>query len=215
MPIINGVEIKWLGHSGFKIEYAGYVIYIDPFVLPESERENADYILVTHEHFDHFSVDTINKIMTEKTSIIAPPSCIGKVEHDINIILPGEKKVFDFFELETVPAYNKEKKFHSKDNGYGYILNIKGTKIYHAGDTDFIPEMAALKKKHLHIALLPVGGTYTMDVREAVKAVEAIMPVFAFPMHYGTLAQTSANIDDFKKRIENRGVNVKVLVEWR
>ncbi len=210
---INNVEITWLGHAGFMLEYAGFVIYIDPYVLADRDFEKADFIIITHEHYDHCNVDIINKLSDDKTKIIAPPACISKLERDINIILSNQKKVLEGFEIKSVPAYNIEKSFHPKNSGNGYILTLGETKIYHAGDTDFIPEMIDLASEQIDIALLPVGGTYTMDIKQAVKAVEAIKPKAVFPMHYGTIANTSADIEKFKQLLTNRGINVNVYSE--
>lgn len=213
MVIIEEVSVNWIGHAGFKIKALGLIIYIDPYIISEEEKEIADYIIITHEHYDHCNLALIKKLSGNLTQVIAPPSCISKIESEINIIAPEEKKNFELFTLESVPSYNLEKRFHPRDAGNGYILSINGVKIYHAGDTDLIPEMNNLRKEEIDLALLPVGGTYTMDIREAVKALQVIQPKKVFPMHYGTLEGTSADIEQFKQLIKNYELAVEVVTE--
>ena len=153
-------NIKWLGHAAFKIS-GPPLIYIDPWKLRDSEP--AELILITHSHYDHFSLEDIAKIRTDDTTIVAPKDC--KTPGNVKYVLPGDTLKLKDVEIEAVAAYNLGKSFHPKSNQWvGYIINIKGTRIYHAGDTDFIPEMETLK---VDVALLPIGGTYTMDAEEA------------------------------------------------
>ena len=213
MAVFEDVEIKWLGHASFKIVYHDKVIFIDPYNVPASEEEFADYILITHEHYDHFSPKDIKKLQADKTEVIATPGCISKMEGELVILPTNEKRTFPDFTLYSVPAYNIGKAFHPKDFGNGYVIQIGTQTIYHAGDTDFIPEMEKLREFEIDIALLPVGGTFTMDVREAVKAIKAIQPKKVWPMHYGTLPQTTADIDQLKQLIKNYELNVEVITE--
>lgn len=209
---ISGIDIEWLGHAGFKIKAKKKIIYIDPFKLKSVEKADlADLILITHDHFDHCSIEDVKIIIKPDTIIVTVPECADKfTEMTTNIISvkPFEKiKVLDF-DIETVPAYNKNKKFHLRANNWvGYIINA-GKKIYHAGDTDLIEEM---KKVHADIALLPVSGTYVMTAEEAVEAAYIIKPKIAIPMHYGSLVGTNEDAQKFKELLEQRGIKVVVL----
>lgn len=188
-------NINWLGHAGFKIT-GEKIVYIDPFKI--SETEPADIIIVTHEHFDHLSPDDIKKIQTGKTIIITTPDCYSKVSGNVKTISPGITVNVDGIKIEAVPAYNSNKQFHPKANGWiGVIVTINGKRIYHAGDTDNIPEMSNLK--NIDIALLPVSGTYVMTAEEAADAANRIMPKVAVPMHYGSIIGTKDDAEMFMK----------------
>ncbi|MBI2559062.1 MBL fold metallo-hydrolase [Candidatus Woesearchaeota archaeon] len=188
-------NIKWLGHAGFKIK-GEKTIYIDPFKIKETEP--ADIIIITHEHFDHLSPEDINKVQAGKTIVVTTPDCLIKVSGNIKAINPGTVLNVDGIQIEAVPAYNTNKQFHPRANGWvGVIVTVNGKRIYHAGDTDNIPEMAYLK--NIDIALLPVSGTYVMTAEEAADAANKIMPKVAVPMHYGSIVGTKADAEKFKK----------------
>ncbi len=198
------VKIEWLGHASLKIKNKK-TIYIDPFVIPENP-EKADFIFVTHEHYDHCAVDNIKKLVKEDTKIIATEDCIVKLR-DFKIIpvVPNERKEVDGIKIETIPAYNLNKKFHTKaSNWVGYVIEIDGVRIYHAGDTDFIPEMRNLK--NIDIALVPVGGTYTMNASEAAEAVNAFKPNVAIPIHYGKIVGDKSDAEKFKELVRESQV---------
>lgn len=187
-------NIKWLGHAGFKIK-GEKTIYIDPFKIKETEP--ADIIIITHEHFDHLSPEDIKKIQTGKTVIVTTPDCFSKVSGNVKTITPGKTLVVDGIKIEAVPSYNINKQFHPKSNGWiGVIVTISGMRIYHAGDTDNIPEMSYFK--NIDVALLPVSGTYVMTAEEAADAANKIMPKVAVPMHYGAIVGTKADAERFK-----------------
>jgi L-ascorbate metabolism protein UlaG (beta-lactamase superfamily) len=205
---ILGIEIKWLGHASFKIEKE-QKIFIDPFQIRIPEKD-ADLILITHDHFDHCSIDDIKMLVNKQAVIIASKMCRAKVDNfksDVAKILyfvPGDRAKVNNAEIEAVPAYNVNKfrapgvVFHPKEMNYvGYIIEIDKVRIYHAGDTDFIPEMNNFGK--IDIALLPIGGTYTMNVEEAVEAVKAIKPKYAIPMHYGSIVGSDKDAEKFEK----------------
>ena len=196
----KGVKIEWLGHASFKISNK-LVIYIDPFVIPE-ESEKADLILVTHEHYDHCAVENIKKLAKEDTIVIATEDCIAKLAGlNVKGVVPNQKFEVKGITIETIPAYNIEKTFHTRaSNWVGYVITIDGVRIYHAGDTDFIPEMKELKD--IDIALMPVGGTYTMNAEEAAKAVNSFKPKIAVPMHYGKIVGSKADAEKFKQLAE-------------
>jgi len=206
----NDIEIKWLGHDGFKIKNSK-IVYIDPFKIHDNEK--ADLILITHEHYDHLSLDDINKIIDNKTMIIASEICKNSLEKlnvkELKLIKPGDKLKIDNIWVEAVYSYNIGKQFHpKKDLRNGYILTINNTRIYHAGDTDLIPEMNALE--NIDIALLPVSGTYVMDVDEAVQAVKIINPKISVPMHVNSIIGTMKDAEEFKK-LASKYCKVEIL----
>ena len=205
----NDIEIKWLGHDGFKIKNSK-IIYIDPFKINDNEK--ADLILITHEHYDHLSLEDINKISNKNTIIIAAEICKNKINvnyKEIKLVKPGDKLKIDDIQIESVYAYNPSKQFHpKKDLRVGYILTINKTRIYHAGDTDIIPEMNDLE--NIDIALLPVSGTYVMDVNEAVEAVKIIKPKIAIPMHYGSIIAGIREAEEFKN-LASKYCKVEIL----
>jgi|UniRef100_A0A7C4U976 L-ascorbate metabolism protein UlaG (beta-lactamase superfamily) len=191
-------NFKWLGHDTFL--YDGKVkIYFDPYQLMITEPK-ADIILTTHPHFDHFSKDDIMKIKKDKTNIVATPDSenLGNTIY----MKPYETKEILGFKIQSVPAYNTNKEFHPKKNNWlGYIIEIEGLKIYHAGDTDNIPEMKDYK---CDIALLPVSGTYVMTSDEAVDAAIKINPKLAIPMHFGAIVGSKKDAENFKKKLEGK-----------
>ena len=213
------VELKWLGHAGFIVKNSS-VIYIDPYNISEGS-EKADFILLTHSHYDHCSLADINKIIKEGTKIICPADCqsrINKVDVPIKmeIVSPGEELVFGNLKISTFPAYNTDKTFHPKEEGWvGYVVKINNVIIYHAGDTDKIEEMKNLtgynKPENKFIALLPVGGRYTMTADEAAEAANAIKPFLAIPMHYGSIVGTKEDAEEFVKECEEAKISAQIL----
>jgi L-ascorbate metabolism protein UlaG (beta-lactamase superfamily) len=198
----GNVEITWLGHDSFRIKdiLDNRVIYIDPFKIDDGEP--ADAILITHSHYDHCSIDDLKKVSTSKTVILAPPDCQSKFQgkfdfRDSVIMTPGRNITMGNIGVEAVPAYNTDKKFHLKENEWvGYVLDINSKRVYHAGDTDKIPEMKSLR--NIDVALLPVSGTYVMTAEEAAEAVKLFEPKLAIPMHYGEIVGDRQNAERFK-----------------
>ncbi|MFO7711394.1 MAG: MBL fold metallo-hydrolase [Candidatus Woesearchaeota archaeon] len=183
------VDISWLGHASFRIK-GEKTIYIDPYKIGNEEK--ADLILITHDHFDHYSEEDIAKISGPDTEIIGPKGG--------TVIGPNERLERQGVTIETVPAYNLDKKFHPKENNWvGYIITVNNTRIYHAGDTDRIPEMEGIKAD---IVMVPIGGTYTMDAEEAAEAVNLIKPEYAIPMHYGSVVGRKSDADEFEELCE-------------
>jgi L-ascorbate metabolism protein UlaG (beta-lactamase superfamily) len=200
----GGLKISWLGHDGFKIKNSK-TIYVDPYVMEAGEK--ADIILISHEHFDHCSPGIIKKIVASNTTIITTAlvkrQLSGTKAKDIRAVKPGEKIIVDDVSVETVPAYNVNKfrslgqPFHSKqEEMLGFIVTVNGMRIYHAGDTDSIPEMDGLK---VDIACLPVSGTYVMTAEEAAEAARRLKPKVAIPMHYGSIVGDESDAERFKK----------------
>ncbi len=216
---IGDVDIKWLGHAGFLIKNS-LSIYIDPYNLSEDNtEEKADLILITHSHYDHCSLEDLNKIVQEKTRIICPPDCQSKIAKfnvpvKIDLIEPGQEIDLGTIKISTIPAYNVDKDFHPKNSNWvGYLIKIKNTLIYHAGDTDKIPEMQKLTgfQAENFIALLPVGGRFTMDAEEAAEAAELIKPTLAIPMHYGSIIGSEEDAKEFVELCEEKGIKARIL----
>jgi L-ascorbate metabolism protein UlaG (beta-lactamase superfamily) len=204
----HGVKLSWLGHDGFRIQN-GEVVYIDPFKI-EAGGPKADIVLISHEHFDHCNVEDLNKIVTPATVIVAHSQSKNELSKlkvkEIKIVKPGDKIKVGGLAIEAVPAYNVNKfrepgkVFHPKEDGkVGYVVTVNGLRIYHAGDTDHIPEM---KNIHTDIALLPVSGTYVMTAKEAADATGSINPKIVIPMHYGAIVGSSEDAESFKKLVK-------------
>lgn len=192
-------KMEWLGHDTFKIS-SDVVIYTDPYQL-KGQLEPADLILITHAHYDHLSMDDINKIKKDSTVVVGTPDCRDDYP-DIKTISPGETKEFMGVKIKAVPAYNVDKDFHPEENEWvGYIFEVEGVSIYLAGDTDIISEM---EDYECDIALLPVSGTYVMTAEEAIKAAEKINPEVAVPMHYGAIVGDENDAVKFKKGLEGK-----------
>lgn len=196
-------NIQWLGHDGFFISGSKKVC-IDPFEL-KSFSKKADILLVSHEHFDHCHPESIKKVCDSKTIVLASPLAAKKIGGSAKPILPGQTVSLGSVSVTAVPAYNISKfrelgkVFHPKeDKNVGFVIEMDGKRYYHAGDTDFVPEMKQLKK--IDVAFLPVSGTYVMTAKEAAQAANAIKPKLAIPMHYGSIVGTSKDAQEFKKR---------------
>ena len=201
----HGVKITWLGHDSFLIRN-GMTVVIDPFKL-RSSIGRADILLITHEHFDHLSVDDIKKVVGDKTTIVTIPSVkkeLGSFKvREIRTVKTGDKLKIGEVLIEVVPAYNLNKfrepgkVFHPKEDGkVGFVVGMKGVRIYHAGDTDAVPEMRGLKPD---VALLPVSGTYVMTADEAAQAAKMVEPKVAIPMHFGSIVGSERDAQKFKQ----------------
>lgn len=187
-------NILWLGHASVLIK-ASKVIYIDPWKL-KGNLPQADIVLITHDHYDHCSPDDVRKILKPDTKVFAGGECARKIKN-AESVKPGDVKKVEGVKIEAVPAYNLKKDFHPKKSNFvGYIIEIEGQRIYHAGDTDFIPEMKNIK---VNIALMPVGGTYTMNAEEAASAVNTFKPDVAIPIHWGDIVGSAEDAKTFEK----------------
>lgn len=197
-------KINWLGHDGFRID-TEKTIYFDPFQIEGGPR--ADLILITHDHFDHCSPEDVAKIQDSQTVIVTEKASAKKLSGDVRVLQPGESLSVDDIKIQAIHSYNTDKDFHPKSNNWlGFIVEIEGITVYHAGDTDFIPEMKDLE---VDIAFLPVSGTYVMTADQAVQAALAINPKLAIPMHYGAIVGDEQDAITFKKALEGK---VEVLV---
>ena len=202
-------NIHWYGQDGFKLNLGKTIVYIDPFKIKDG-NEKADYILITHEHRDHFSPEDIEKIIKKETKLLSCKAVIELYQGNKEEMKAGETVKFGGISVEAVPAYNVNKKFHTKESGkLGYVISFKGVRIYHAGDTDVIPEMKDIK---CDIALLPVSGVYVMTAGEAVEAAKILKPKMAVPMHYG--AGVVGSIEDARKLKEGlKDFEIEVIIK--
>jgi len=190
------IQIRWLGHASFQISVGGKAICVDPRYMKSFKREigqyfenpdEADIILITHHHADHCYPSSFEKMLTSSTKIIAPELCRKKLGDNFERIRAGEEIVIDGIRVKAVEAYNLKRRrssgklWHVKGEGVGYLITIDGKTIYHAGDTEFIPEMEHLG--NVDIALLPIDGTFTMNIDEAIAGLRTIKPKVVIPMH--------------------------------
>jgi L-ascorbate metabolism protein UlaG (beta-lactamase superfamily) len=204
-------NIHWLHHSSFMMVLGDKTVYIDPYEIRDGLRP-ADLIFITHEHFDHFSPGDIKKIIKKDTLVICPAQVFNKLKdsgYTLKLVRPGESFTAGKISVSAVPAYNIIKPFHpKKDLKVGYVIEYNGIKIYHAGDTDLIPEMSSLKG--IDIAMVPVSGLYTMGPAEAARAVNAMRPEIAIPMHFGYRIGPAENGEKFKALV-NPAIKVVIL----
>ena len=191
-------RIHWYGHDSFRIEDGEVQIYIDPWELPPSAPK-ADLILVTHAHHDHHSPEDIAALSRPTTRVVAPADVAEKIGSAAQAIEAGQTLQIAGLTVKAVPAYNVGKEFHPRTNQWlGYVLTLSdGMTIYHAGDSDHVPEMDLLEG--IDVALLPVSGTYVMTAEEALAAANAFRPRVVIPMHYGKIIGTEADARRFAK----------------
>ncbi|NCN51555.1 MBL fold metallo-hydrolase [archaeon] len=216
---VGEVSLRWLGHSGFLIQNSK-VIYIDPFKMGEG-LPKADLILITHGHYDHCSFEDLGKIIQEGTRIIMTADAQSKIARfqipiRMEVVSPGQEIDIGSVKISCLPAYNIDKPFHPKEEGLvGYVIKTNDVIIYHAGDTDVIPEMQKLtgynQPDKKFVALLPVGGRFTMSAEEAFEAAKIIKPTFAIPMHWGSIVGNIKDAEEFKELCSHEGIEVKIL----
>ena len=205
-------KIRLINQSALKIN-SDNIIYFDPFKIDENYND-ADYIFITHSHYDHFSKEDILKIKKDSTKIIVTSDLYEECKKmgffEVIVVDQNKEYTIDNISFRTVPAYNINKDFHKKEyNWVGYIINIDNSILYVAGDTDNIPE---IKNINCDIAFVPVGGTYTMDYKEASELIKEMRPRLAVPIHYKTVVGTTEDAYNFKKALEGI-VEVKILME--
>lgn len=186
--------LQWLGHASFRICYEDTVIYIDPWKLKGSPGE-ATVVLVSHSHYDHYSTQDIAKVSGPDTKLVASADVVQK-EKNGEMLTPGMTIDLGGIRVSGVAAYNPGKQFHPKANNWlGFIIEISSKRIYYAGDTDLTNEMKSLKD--IDVALLPVGGTYTLNATEAAEATGYIKPKIAIPYHWGEIVGSREDADKF------------------
>ncbi len=199
-----------LCHSSIKIEKNGKIIYFDPFNIRE-EFNDADYIFCTHSHYDHFSEKDIKKVQKNGTKLIVTKDVKKNAEElvgkeNVIVVEPKEERVIDDLKVKTTYAYNINKEFHPKKNNWvGYIVEIDDEKYYIAGDTDNIPEIQNIE---CDIAFIPVGGTFTMDYKEAALLANKIVAKTVVPTHYGEIVGEKKDGEKFAKQIKNKKVEI-------
>lgn len=197
-------RIHWLGHSAFRID-GPQIIYIDPYMLEAENYPQADVILITHDHRDHCSPEDVTKIQGDDTVIVTIEAATAKLHGDIRTVSPGDRTIVRGVEVEAVPAYNVDKfrspgiPYHPKESGHvGFVITLGNQHIYHAGDTDHIPEMADLGE--VDIAILPISGGPVMTAEEAIEAVGTIQPTMVIPMHIGRHRGSPEDIRAFQEK---------------
>lgn len=205
------IEIKWLGHDGFILSNSKK-IFIDPYKIQES-GDKADILLITHTHPDHASIEDMKKIYKSGTKIIGPIGLLSMTrvlgDVDFTMLEPGKEIESDGIKISAVPAYNTNKQFHPKDEGWmGYLVEIDGIKIYHAGDTDLINEM---KNISCDIALLPVSGKFVMNAYEAANAARIIKSSLFIPMHWGSGIGGLEDAQKFAQLCKENGIRCEII----
>lgn len=210
--MLNNIEVLY--HSSIRINKEK-TIYIDPFKIDRNYND-ADIIFITHDHYDHYSEEDIDKVINENTVIVIPEELLTKVlkkginKEAIITVEPNKKYMVQGIKFETIPAYNINKTFHPKENDWvGYVIEINGVKYYIAGDTDITEENKRVK---CDVAFVPVGGTYTMDFKEAAQLVNEIQPKVAVPIHYGSVVGTKQDAEKFVKLLHT---NIKGIILMR
>ncbi len=210
--MINDIQV--LCHSSIKISKQK-VIYIDPFKI-DNNYNDADIIFITHDHYDHYSEEDIDKVKNNDTVIVAPEELLTKLlrkgfrKDYIITVEPNKEYIVEAIKFKTIPAYNTNKQFHPKENEWvGYIIEIDNNHYYIAGDTDITEEN---KKVKCDVAFVPVGGTYTMDFKEAAYLINEIKPKIAIPIHYGSVVGTKQDAIDFSKLVHPE-IECKILMK--
>ena len=201
--MLENVEVLY--HSSIKIK-DNKIIYIDPFKI-DKDYNDADIVFITHDHFDHYSEEDIDKVINENTTIIIPEELLTKIlrkginKNAVITVESNKEYMVQGIKFETIPAYNTNKTFHPKENDWvGYIITLDGIRYYIAGDTDITEENRKVK---CDVAFVPVGGTYTMDFKEAAQLINEIQPKIAVPIHYGSVVGTKQDAIDFIKLLHS------------
>ncbi|NVM38130.1 MAG: MBL fold metallo-hydrolase [Candidatus Lokiarchaeota archaeon] len=203
------MDIYWLGHAAFKIKTpSGRILYLDPYQIKKG-AEKADIIVSTHSHSDHFDSGSIQNLMRDDTVVIGPESIASSLQKfDGTPLKLGDSFDYKDLSIELVPAYNIKKPNHPKHNEWaGIIITTEDKSVYHAGDTERIPEMKDLASRNITVAMMPCGGTYTMDFDEATDSIIDVKPKIAIPMH-----NWGKNLTKFKELIEKKDPSIKVEI---
>lgn len=207
-------NIEVLYHSSIRIN-KGKVIYFDPFKIDKNYND-ADIIFITHDHYDHYSETDIDKVIKDDTILVVPKGLLEKLlkrgykKDNIITVEPEEIGIVEDIRFETIPAYNTNKSFHPKENGWvGYIIELDGVRYYIAGDTDITEENKNVK---CDVAFIPVGGTYTIDFKEAAYLINEIKPKIAVPIHYGGIVGTKQDAIDFTQLV-NPEIKCEILMK--
>ena len=178
----NNIDISVNTQSSIKISINGIVIYFDPYKI-DDVRKDADYIFITHPHYDHFDINSINNVIKD-SSIIIGPSCINDIDIDYKV-KPLDKFSISNINVSCRYAYNINKEYHKKEyNWVGYIIEVFGVSFYIVGDSDVLEENCDIDVDYCFI---PIGGVYTMDYIEASNYINNIRPNYVIPTHYGSI----------------------------
>ena len=202
------MKIEVNAQSSIKI-ISDRIIYFDPYLIKE-EPHDADIIFISHDHYDHFSVEDIKKVEKEGTVYVIP-DCMYNLLGGENVIVvnPNEKVDVEGYEVVTIPSYNREKQFHPKNKGYvAYIVTVEGKRVYVAGDCD---ENEDNLKISCDIALIPIGGHYTMDYKEGAAYINKIKPSLVIPTHYGNGIGDEKDGERFRELID-KDIEVEILL---
>lgn len=201
--------------NSVRIDANGKIIYIDPFQI-ENENHDADFFFLTHDHYDHFSLESINKISQRETAFIVPQAMDKRVRKNTPVginhpVEPGKSYTVNGISFETVAMYNIMKPFHLKKAGWcGYIIDISGTRVYIAGDIDEIPEAKAVK---CDVAMIPIGGFYTMNYKTGADLINIMKPQVAIPTHYGTVVGKKTDGESFAKLVD-KSIQVELKLSF-
>ncbi len=210
--MLNNIEV--LCHSSIKINKE-IIIYFDPFKI-EKNYNDADIIFITHDHYDHYSEEDIDKVIKNNTIIVSPVDLLEKLlnkglkKENIISVKPYEDYNIRNLKFSTIPAYNTNKQFHPRKNNWvGYLIELEGITYYIAGDTDITEDN---KKIKCDVAFVPIGGTFTMNYQEASELINTIKPKIVVPIHYGSIVGNKEDATNFSKLI-NPKIECKILIK--
>ena len=182
------------------------VIYFDPYLIKD-EYHDADYIFITHDHYDHYDEESINNIKNDNTKIILP-MCLKDKPNDL-VVEPNKEYEIDGIKFKTIPSYNIEKQFHPREKEYvGYLIELEGLTYYIMGDTDVTSEALEVTPD---VCFVPIGGKFTMDYEEAVDYINEINPKKVIPIHYGSIIGDITLGKEFKEKI-NKNIEVEIKI---
>lgn len=211
-------NVQVLAHSAIRIEAEdGTAVYFDPFELTDAPHD-ANYVLITHTHYDHLSPEDAAKVMNESTVVVCPASAEVEVREAFGAaphgMAPGDTTTLGGMQIEAVPAYNVEPKrlgFHPQENRWiGYVITIDGVRYYVAGDTDQNDDTVQVR---CDVALVPIGGTFTMDPAQAAAFVNVIKPRIVVPTHYGSAVGTKEDVEAFEPLVDP-AISVVRKLSW-